>query len=334
MSNLGPELRPEEAPEVSFVVIAHNEAPRIGRSLWSIAAQSAIRSFEVLVVDDGSTDGTGEVAAALRATVPSLKVLRHETNLGRGAARATGAGAARGRFIAMVDADIVLPPRWWATCRTYLGTYEVVGGIAVPDGDVAYLCRRTGLPAKPTKPSSPVAGSNAAFRAEALRAIGFDRSLREGEDVAIAHSLQLAGCRLCTITDLVVEHQEGKDLRKTLAWLFASGIGATRQLATYRALRLPDLAFIGFLASLLTGGLLWRRPARGALALFGYPFLAAAAHVRQRLELDRHHPERALHAVCLDALLLSSYFLGRAAGLAKLVQQRWGCDPRALLKHP
>jgi cellulose synthase/poly-beta-1,6-N-acetylglucosamine synthase-like glycosyltransferase len=334
MSNTGPELSPEGAPEVSFVVIAHNEAPRIGRSLRSIAAQSAIGPFEVLVVDDGSTDGTGDVAATFASTVPSLKILRHEANLGRGAARATGASAARGRFIAMVDADIVLPPQWWATCRTYLGTYEVVSGIPVPDGDVAYLCRRTGLPAKATKPSSPVAGSNAAFRAETLRAIGFDRSLREGEDVAIAHSLQLAGCRLCTITDLVVQHEEGKDLLETLAWLFASGTGATRQLATYRDFRLPDLAFIGFLASLLAGGLFWRRPARAALALFGYPFLAAAAHVRQRLKLDRHHPERALHAVCLDALLLSSYFLGRAAGLAKLVQQRWGCDPRALFRRP
>jgi GT2 family glycosyltransferase len=309
----------EQAPEVSFVVIAHNEAARVQRSLRSIAAQSELPSFEVVVVDDGSTDGTAEAAAALAPVISCLRVVQHETNLGRGAARATGAAAARGRFVAMVDADIVLPPQWWSTCRAYLDDYEAVCGIAVPDGDVAYLCHRTGIVAKPTKPSSLVAGSNAAFRATALQSAGFDPSLREGEDVAIGRALQLAGCRLCTIADLVVEHREGKGLRETLAWLFVSGTGATRQLARYRTFRVPDLAFAGFLMSLLAAGLSWRRPARATLVLLGYPLAAAAAHVVQRLQLDWRYPGRVLHAVCLDALLLSSYFLGRVAGLAKLL---------------
>lgn len=85
---------------LTVVLLAYNEAPRIGRLVDSM------RSFaqEVVVVDDGSTDGTGRKAAKHRA-----KVIRHLRNLGYGAAMATGIRCARTEWVAVVDGDGQFP---------------------------------------------------------------------------------------------------------------------------------------------------------------------------------------------------------------------------------
>ena len=75
----------------------------------SALAQS-LREIEVLIVDDASTDGTVEQAAALARLDARVKLLRHEVNRGAGAARNTGIAAARGEWVAPVDADDALEP--------------------------------------------------------------------------------------------------------------------------------------------------------------------------------------------------------------------------------
>src|SRR4051794_20900659 len=91
-------------PETSFVVMAHNEEAHIERTLRSISSQRGLGNYEVVVVDDGSTDATAHVAARHAATEPAVTVIRLSENRGRGHARATGVDAARGRLIATVDA--------------------------------------------------------------------------------------------------------------------------------------------------------------------------------------------------------------------------------------
>src|ERR1700691_1227930 len=103
--------------QVAFVVIAHNEAIGIADCLRSIASQQELSNFEVVVVDDGSTDATSTVLRSLQREIPELRVLQHETNLGRGAARAAGVRATRSCLIAMVDGDIVLPSDWLSRCH-------------------------------------------------------------------------------------------------------------------------------------------------------------------------------------------------------------------------
>lgn len=304
----------EAAPEVSFVVIAYNEEARLGATLASIAAQDGLGRFEIVVVDDASIDGTGRVVASLAGEIPGLRLVRHDRNRGRGAARASGVEAARGSVIVMADGDIVFPPHWWATCRRHLETYDGVGGTAVPDGDVAYVHQRCGLVPRVRRAATVVSGSNGAFRAEAIRAVGFDRGLTEGEDVAANHALERAGYRLFSIPGLTVEHREDKDLRQAIGWLFTSGKGATRQLWRYRRLRTPDLVLGGFLASLLAGWRLRRRPGRAVALVAAYPLVAAGAHLAQRFELDPRRPCQLAGAIALDAVLLVAYFLGRIWG--------------------
>jgi cellulose synthase/poly-beta-1,6-N-acetylglucosamine synthase-like glycosyltransferase/peptidoglycan/xylan/chitin deacetylase (PgdA/CDA1 family) len=93
-------------PAVSIVVPALNEAVGIERAVRSLEA-SDYPDFEIIVVDDGSTDGTGELVERLR--LPGVKVVR-QPNLGKPAALNRGIDAARHDIVAMVDADTIFEP--------------------------------------------------------------------------------------------------------------------------------------------------------------------------------------------------------------------------------
>jgi cellulose synthase/poly-beta-1,6-N-acetylglucosamine synthase-like glycosyltransferase len=94
------------APPVSVVVPAFNEAVGIERSVTSLAA-SEYPDFEVIVVDDGSTDGTGDLVEGLG--LPHVSVVR-QPNGGKPSALNAGVAAARHDVIVMVDADTVFEP--------------------------------------------------------------------------------------------------------------------------------------------------------------------------------------------------------------------------------
>ena len=92
---------------VSVVVPAYDEEEAIGGVLDEvIGAMEPLRvSYEVIVVDDGSTDGT----RAESERRPGVRVISHHHNRGTGAARTTGVRAARGQYIVMIDADGTYP---------------------------------------------------------------------------------------------------------------------------------------------------------------------------------------------------------------------------------
>ncbi|MEV4533274.1 glycosyltransferase [Asanoa sp. NPDC049518] len=93
---------------LSVVVPVHNVARWLDICLESITAQTH-RDLEVVLVDDGSTDGSGEIAAGWAARDTRFRVV-HQANAGLGAARNAGAALATGAYLAFVDADDVLPP--------------------------------------------------------------------------------------------------------------------------------------------------------------------------------------------------------------------------------
>ncbi|GBE36037.1 UDP-Glc:alpha-D-GlcNAc-diphosphoundecaprenol beta-1,3-glucosyltransferase WfgD [bacterium BMS3Bbin07] len=92
----------KNTPTVSVIVPTYNRAHLLGRALQSILKQT-YRDFEVIVVDDGSTDNTAEIVRNFSAM--DIRYIRHENNKGEAAARNTGVLAAKGEFIAFLDSD-------------------------------------------------------------------------------------------------------------------------------------------------------------------------------------------------------------------------------------
>jgi glycosyltransferase involved in cell wall biosynthesis len=109
------------APLTSVVLPAFNEAPSIAALIPALKAAAPWR--EILVVDDGSTDGTGEAASAAGAMV-----VRHPYNKGNGAAVKTGIRRASGRFVLIIDADGQHPPGDALRLVAGLPEYDLVVG--------------------------------------------------------------------------------------------------------------------------------------------------------------------------------------------------------------
>jgi len=99
------------SPRVTAIIIVFNGERFIGEAIASILAQT-LTMWELLVVDDGSTDATGEIVARIAATDPRIQLLRHRDggNHGMSATRNVGIAAARGEYIGFLDADDMWMP--------------------------------------------------------------------------------------------------------------------------------------------------------------------------------------------------------------------------------
>src|SRR4051794_38179328 len=95
--------------KISVITAAYNCSNHIERAVDSVRQQS-IADWEMLIIDDASTDDTFEVAKRLAARDQRIKVWRQEVNSGPSAARNRGIEAARGEWITILDADDAFRP--------------------------------------------------------------------------------------------------------------------------------------------------------------------------------------------------------------------------------
>jgi glycosyltransferase involved in cell wall biosynthesis len=309
---------------ISFVVIAYNEEANIGAALEAIMGLDELGDYEVVVVDDGSRDGTAEMVRAVAEQCRCVRLIALHQNRGRGHARWRGISAARGDLIATIDADIILSPDWLTRAREALQHHDAIGGTAVPDGDVGYVYRRFQLAPRVVSSTTIVTGNNALYRRAVFDVVEFDPDLREGEDSALNHAMIRAGLSCVTVPDLFVRHQENKSLGTSVKWLFEVGCGATRQLFALRRVRIPDVVTIAFLGALALGIFV---VAQGNVPLgVAIPILfilaASVQHVRSRFYLSKSHWTTAIAAVSANSLLLAAYFAGRLVGIPILLRRR------------
>lgn len=99
---------------VSVIVPIYNTKPWLDECVRSILAQQFDQSFEVILVDDGATDGCAELCDTYAAEDARVRVF-HQENQGLSAARNTGIDAARGRYYAFVDSDDIISPLYLQT---------------------------------------------------------------------------------------------------------------------------------------------------------------------------------------------------------------------------
>lgn len=186
-------------PRVSVVVASYNGARTLPACLESLTRLN-YPDYEVILVDDGSTDTT----PALAARFPQVRWLRHERNLGLSEARNTGIAAARGEVIAFTDADCRADEDWlYYTVGELLesGAAGVGGPNLLPPDDswvAAVVMVSPGGPAPvllTDRLAEHVPGCNMVFWKRALREVGgFDPQFRRaGDDVDLCWRLRQHG---------------------------------------------------------------------------------------------------------------------------------------------
>lgn len=111
--------------EVSVVIPAYNESEALPADLEAVeqALEQTGRPYEIIVVDDGSSDNTAEIAQNM-----GCRVLQHYANRGVGASRKTGIRAARGEIIVMIDADNSYPADQIPVLLDYMNRCDMVIG--------------------------------------------------------------------------------------------------------------------------------------------------------------------------------------------------------------
>lgn len=184
-------------PAVDFIIPVYNAAEFLGETLKSVLAQEYER-FRIIAIDDGSTDDS----AAIVEEYPEVTLIRQE-NQGPAAARNAGLAAADAPYIALHDADDLLPPN---KLRIQIGHLEEHPEVA------CVLGRQEWIDPPPWLPRDALFGElggiplpSAVFRTAVLRELGgFDPSFRTGEDVDLLMRLREAKHGISVLPDVVL----------------------------------------------------------------------------------------------------------------------------------
>ncbi len=183
---------------ISVVIPALNEEDNLPACLESLKNQQRPGAFEVIVVDNGSTDRTSEVAAEHGALVVKCP------KRGVAYARQAGAEAARGEIVAQADADTVYPPGWLEHVGGYFDSHQGVAGLAGRYEYVhpvwwmpferAYRRSLNAVSAAVLRWPASVSGANFAFRRLAfLKADGYDPASLYPDQWGIARRISRFG---------------------------------------------------------------------------------------------------------------------------------------------
>ena len=186
-------------PLVTVIVAAYNGEKFLRETLESAFAQE-YDPFEVVFVDDGSEDGTGEIARCF-----PVRYLRQE-NQGLPAARNAGLAVARGELVAFLDDDDLLPPTKLAVQAAHLREHPEIGCVL---GRQEWIFEGIGEPSLPRDPIFGEPGGiqlvTAMIRRHVLEELGgFDPTYRYAEDRDLFIRMRERGVDLAVLPDVVL----------------------------------------------------------------------------------------------------------------------------------
>ncbi len=308
--------------KLSVVVPTHNKRDLLERTLEALAAQEVAGGWEVVVVDDGSRDGTPELLAG-RQGVPAgrLHVLRSEHNRGRAAARNLGVRAAVGHWVLFLDDDILAPPGLLGAhlavleAQPHCGTIGLVrtAPALVDAPHFHYLDSRGLAKIKGDRvPARYFVTQNAAVPRDAFLAVGgFDEAFSGYgfEDVELAFRLEdRLGMIFRPVRRPVPQHLHHHSLEQYLSKRREVGRVALLRLAARHPHRIPEMRLNWILGD--ERGATWRaRLVRRAAR--GWPARGLEGLLRRWPTRSRHRPwVPPLYTRLMDALVILAYSRG------------------------
>nr|CAA9252886.1 Glycosyl transferase, family 2 [uncultured Armatimonadetes bacterium] len=237
-----------ETPSLSVVVPAYNEALRLEKTLGATARYLDARpgTYEILIVDDGSSDATAEVARAWAAERHGARVLRYERNRGKGHAVRYGVLRARGERVLFMDADLATPIEEIEKLESALdgGADVAIGSRPLRESRLLVrqpwyreLAGRTFNTVVQVVATPGIHDTQCGFKlltGEAARAI-FSRCVLDGFsfDVEALFLARRLGCRVAEVP-VRWAHQEGSAAFASRAAFLKSGLRMLRDLAAIR----------------------------------------------------------------------------------------------------
>ena len=208
-------------PAISVYIPAYNVARFLPRCIESLLSQT-LPPAEILVIDDGSTDDSAEIAARYSA----ITLIRHERNRGLAAARNTAFGSARCELVASLDADCIAEPDWLANLAPQMQDREVAGvGGSLAEGVQVSLADRWRSAHMPQEWGAAwirnprfLFGCNNLFRKAAVLEVGgYDETMRtNGEDCDLSRRLLAKGWQLIYDPGARATHLRSDSVRSIL----------------------------------------------------------------------------------------------------------------------
>ena len=230
------DVRRTEPALVSVVVPVHNDAGVLRSQLECLTAQDYEGAWEVVIADNGSTDGSTDVARAHADRFSRLVIVNASARRGVCFARNMGADAASGDFLVFSDADDEVVPGWLAALTEAARSSDVVGGQldhdALNHGPV-----RAWRPGPNSTDRLPVAldflpyvfSANCGIWRDTLDAVGgWNEEYPGCTDVEMSWRVQLAGYRLGFAPEAVVRYRYRTTPRGLARQYFRIGSGESR----------------------------------------------------------------------------------------------------------
>jgi glycosyltransferase involved in cell wall biosynthesis len=203
------------SPElISVVVPLLNDAEHLPAQLEALASQDYTGRWEVVIADNGSTDGSEQLARRALGTVPGGRLVRAHGVRSAGHARNVGATHANGDFLAFCDADDVVRSDWLTGMAAAAREGDIVAG-EVAIGEINTPLTRSWHRRSPRARAIEnfrflvhASGTNTGVWTDVFEHLdGFDERFGPGEDIEFSWRAQLAGYRLVAARDAVVHER-------------------------------------------------------------------------------------------------------------------------------